>query len=114
MLEVKQGDSYAFEAEKGFQKERFFLHSRLRDVTGVEEVLAEAGLQLYSHGKTIEFKTLKAGQQADITVFDLSGRQMLTAEASGNTSLATELGNGIYIVQLRTDAGVFAKRLLLK
>lgn len=114
MTEIKQGVSYSFEAVKGLQDNRFFIHTRLKDVTGTEEEMIKAGIQLYSHSKTIEFKTQQANQQASISIFDLLGREMMHKEVTGNTSIETQLALGIYLVRIQTKAGVFSKRIRLQ
>jgi hypothetical protein len=114
MTAIKQGESYSFNASKGFQENRFFIHARLRGVTGVEEEMANAGISLYSHAKTIEFKTQQAGQQASISIFDLSGREVMRKDVAGSTSIETQFATGIYLVRIDTKSGVFAKKVRLQ
>ncbi|MEK7254126.1 MAG: T9SS type A sorting domain-containing protein, partial [Bacteroidota bacterium] len=95
------------------------------DVSGTEDEFEAAGILVYpnpvpaSVGKqaTIEFAKPVAGS-VEISLLNLQGQRLLSQRFEGGfekTSLATGgLPAGAYLLQVRTEAGVFVKKLVVE
>jgi hypothetical protein len=92
--------------------DRFVMHFRTAGVTSLEDELESRGVNVFASGQQVyvNFKDLPSAQ-AEITVFDISGREVLkTANEQQQRTINID-GQGIFIIHIENEHGISAKRV---
>ena len=80
--------------------------------TGISNAFADANITLFPNPAHdfISFKSDVAIQQ--VTIFNIAGAQMLSVENTSDRIDISQLPQGIYVVQLKTENGTYQKKLV--
>ncbi len=102
--------NYAFTSMEGNISDRFILH--FSAITGVDET--ESDILIYSSANQIYINRAEASN-ALVTVFDLSGRTILTENInSQNATIQVNAPMGIYLVRVETAEQTTTKKLTIR
>lgn len=107
--------TYTFTSDANISgSERFFLHTSSKPLNTKKEIFA--AVRLFSSDKKIHFKNLPSTTNTVVTVYDLKGTEVLKQKLYKNQesmNVATLL-SAIYLVTVKTDKGVFKKKILVQ
>jgi hypothetical protein len=113
-VDLKANPVYTFTATAGDDNARFSLC--FSDVLYGENNLAEISYQIYTNDKSIYIQNndLKSATGTAV-VYDMIGKQMMQENLSGDeiTMIDTNLSIGFYIVSVKTDKGVYNKKVYI-
>jgi hypothetical protein len=112
-MDVNENDQYYFTFSKSDDPIMFVVH--FYNVTAVEDHLQQE-VQVYSSGKDIVVKSDKK-LKGELTVMSITGQVLIkqNLNTSSFKRINTDLQTGIYIVQIRDQAGnVFSDKVLVK
>lgn len=90
---------------------RFTLHFKQETLSEVEEL---TGIKIYSNSSNIIFSSEKSLNNVEVELYNISGQKILSKHFDSlryqeiNTSL-----NGVYILKLSSDNGVYTSKLIL-
>ncbi len=108
--DLNSNPNYAFTSMEGSISDRFILH--FSAITGVGE--AESDILIYSSANQIYINRAEASN-ALVTVFDLSGRTILTENInSQNAIIQLNAPMGIYLVRVETENQTTTKKLTIR
>lgn len=110
VIDLQQNPVYTFNYEPG-QKSRFFL--RFINITNTKDQTKEEGFAFYTNGKlNIEVPSMQ-GQQATISIFDVTGRSLKseTVNLSGVVQIDAPTATGVYIVRIFAGSRVFTQKI---
>jgi hypothetical protein len=113
LMDVNENDQYSFTFSTSDDPIRFVVH--FYNVTAVEDHLQQE-VQVYSSGKDIVVKSDKK-LKGELTVMSITGQVLIkqNLNTSSFKRINTDLQTGIYIVQIRDQAGnVFSDKVLVK
>jgi hypothetical protein len=109
-------ESYTFTAEGQNYDDRFVLH--FYGATGVDQPTAEFNEpQVYSFGQTVYVKFNELPKSNfQVEVFNVLGQQVYTKQLTPQNLSSIQLNEtqGIYIVSLRTEKGMFSQKVAIK
>jgi len=116
MTELKQGDVYTTQMDKSeAAKGRFFLHTS-SGVTALDEIGDKSDFRIYQADSKIYIAGAVQGR-ADAALFDVMGRTVgnITLENSSLNSISSAaLKNGIYVLKIKHQKGIFSQKVLVK
>jgi hypothetical protein len=96
---------------------RFYLHTS-RNSLSVNEVVGLENVSMYkTDARTLRITGLQNNSKTNVTLFDLTGKQVLNAsfKSNGVKDIAIpKLATGVYVVKLKTDTGMFSKKIILE
>lgn len=107
--DLNQNATYSFSEVQGNIGDRFILH--FAEITGVDEV--ENNISVYSFQNQIKIN-LDSKESGHVTVFDLSGRTVLTRQLnSDRTSIELNQASGIYLVRVETQSETVTRKVAI-
>jgi hypothetical protein len=112
-INLKEIQSYAFDAVANETTHRFKLH--LLKSTGVEDVKPLSGLNIYSYGKSLYFKTT-LNLDAYISVFNITGQEVYGTHATldGMRQFGLNVPMGWYVVKVLCDEGIKSEKVFIR
>ncbi|MFT5913562.1 MAG: hypothetical protein ACJAWV_001164 [Flammeovirgaceae bacterium] len=117
LIDLNQVSEYAFDLAKDeLVENRFKIHLKNDRVTSIADDLAERGVSIFStqNQVRIQFADLVSAK-AQISIFDLQGRLILSKSNQSKLQADFELPNtidrGIYIVKVENAKGVAIRKL---
>lgn len=116
-INLDKQDEYVFVSDVLNNTERFKIVFSTEVITEIDDELnGIKNLNLYANSNLI-YIINNSGEtiDANIAVFDILGRQVLTENASisGTYQLETNNLQGAYVVRIRTNKGTFSKKVIL-
>jgi hypothetical protein len=95
---------------------RFYLHTSRSSLTITD--IALENISIYkADARTLRIVGLQNNSKNNVTLFDLTGKQVLNTsfKSNGVKDIAVpKLATGVYIVKLKTDTGMFSKKIMLE
>jgi hypothetical protein len=96
---------------------RFYLHTAAKSALSTDDVVALQGVSIFkSNNTTLKIAGLQQGKAA-VSLFNIQGKQILTAafEVNGVKEISLpKLATGVYVVQLTTEAGKLSRKIILE
>lgn len=109
---------YTFTAASNITKTgRFFLHVGTKPLSNKDDILN--GLQIYTanNSKILYVKGL-IKDQSQLNIFDIQGRIMTATSLKANTNSnevdMSNMGTGVYVVELKSNGSVKTQKVILK
>ncbi len=118
LIDLRNVSEYVFNAEKGHQENRFFIHFRNNGVTSLLDDLENEGVSIWAKGKSlqVQFATEKSANST-ISLFDLMGRKLYEYEndkREKNLSLALpNFNQKMVIVRVEGNGKMTSKKIYL-
>jgi trimeric autotransporter adhesin len=116
LTELKAGEVYTTQVEKGEAAQgRFYLRTSL-GVTGLNEVGEKSAFRIYQAESRIYISGIVEGK-ADATLYDLMGRTVKSVRLENsmlNSIESSGLTNGVYMVKINHARGIFSQKVLVK
>ncbi len=118
LVNLRNSPEYAFEAEKGDQENRFFIHFRNNGVTSLLDDLENEGVSIWAKGSElqVQFATEKSANST-ISLFDLMGRKLYEYKNDKmEKNLSLKLPNfnqKMVIVRVEGSGGMTSKKIYL-
>jgi hypothetical protein len=115
LTELKAGEVYTTQVEKGeAARGRFYLRTSL-GVTGLDEVGDKSAFRIYQADSRIYISGIVEGK-ADATLYDLMGRTVKSVRLENsvlNSIESSGLTNGVYMVKINHARGIFSQKVLV-
>ena len=96
---------------------RFYLHTS-RSYLSVDEVVGLENVSIYkTDARTLRITGLQNNSNTNVTLFNLIGKQVFNTsfQSNGAKDIAVpKLATGVYVVKLKTDTGMFSKKIILE
>jgi hypothetical protein len=96
---------------------RFYLHTS-RSSLSVDEVVGLENVSIYkTDARTLRIAGLQNNSNTNVTLFNLTGKQVFNTsfKSNGVKDIAVpKLATGVYVVKLKTDTGMFSKKIILE
>ena len=95
---------------------RFFLHARTSSVLSVDSALLNSVAVFKLNNSSLKITGLKEGKTL-VSLYNLLGKEVMstTFKASSSQTLSIpKLAAGVYIVQVKTEAGTLNKKIILE
>jgi hypothetical protein len=116
LTELKAGEVYTTQVEKGeAARGRFYLRTS-SNVTGLDEVGDKSAFRIYQAESRIYISGMVEGK-ADATLYDLMGRTVKSVRLENsmlNSIESSGLTNGVYMVKINHARGIFSQKVLVK
>lgn len=107
---LSENPTYSFSEIQGNVGDRFILHFGNAAV-GVQEV--ESHINIYSFDNQIQVN-LDTKESGQVTVFDLSGRTVLTQQLNAErTTLNLNSSSGIYLIRVETQSETLTRKVVI-
>jgi hypothetical protein len=83
-------------------------------VAGIERVGNNAQVLVYPNPATTSFQVSISGKQANICIYDVNGKMVISQVVNDKTTIDTsDLCGGVYTVSITSSAGIVNKRLIV-
>jgi hypothetical protein len=95
---------------------RFYIHTSRSSLTIKDIALENIGIYK-TNASTLRITGLQNNSKTNVTLFNLTGKQVLNTsfKSNGLKDIALpKLATGVYIVKLKTDTGLFSKKIILE
>ena len=96
---------------------RFYLHTS-RSSLSVDEVVGLENVSMFkTDARTLRITGLQNNSNTNVTLFNLTGKQVFNTsfKSNGVKDIAVpKLATGVYVVKLKTDTGMFSKKIILE
>ena len=116
LTELTNGDVYTTQIDKAeAAKGRFFLHTS-SSVTALDEFGAKADFRIYQADARIYIAGNVEGK-AEAALFDVMGRtvsNIILENSSLNTISSAALKNGVYLLKIKHQKGIFSQKVMVK
>lgn len=112
-INLKETQSYAFDAVANETTHRFKLH--LLKSTGVEDIKPLSGLNIYSYGRSLYFKT-NLTLDAYISVFNITGQEVFKIHTTldGMKQFWLNVPTGWYVVKVLSNEGIKSEKIFIR